>query len=70
MPRAIDFVSLFIASLAIAFIGWAVVVLSSRMERRCQEVHLELLSEHLAAESHEGTQRRPWIHFLARWLLP
>ena len=42
MPSVIDFASLFIAALAMAFIGWAVVVLTSRLERQRQERHTDL----------------------------
>ena len=42
MPSVIDFASLLIAALAIACIGWAVVVLTSRLERQRQERHTDL----------------------------
>jgi hypothetical protein len=46
MPRAIDFASLFIIALAVAYVGWVAVALASRVER--QERHAGRFGEHSA----------------------
>ena len=61
-------VPLFIVGLAFALIGWAIMVLTSRIERRRRVQHPELVSERQEVESPALTQPRPWIRFLGRWL--
>jgi hypothetical protein len=63
-------IPLVIVSFAGALIGWAMVVLTSRIERRRQQRHTERFGQPQVPESPALTQRRPWIRFLGRWLLP
>ena len=42
MPSLIDFASLFIVALAVAFIGWGMMVLAARIEHERQERHVSL----------------------------
>ena len=46
MPFLIDFASLFIVALAVAFIGWGMMVLASRIEHERQERHADKFGEH------------------------
>jgi hypothetical protein len=66
----IDFYVLLAVSLAWTFIGWAIVYLSSRIERRRRERHAERSGEHRVVESPALTKPWPWIRFVRSWLLP
>jgi hypothetical protein len=58
------FSPLFVLGPAIALFGWAVVVLTSRIERQRQEAHRERFAE---------PQRGPtpqWARTIRSWLLP
>jgi hypothetical protein len=60
MPRAIDFASLFIIALAVAYVGWVPVALASRVER--QERRAGRFGEHSAtfgASREREAQDRP-----------
>ena len=52
---------LFVVGLAFAFIGWTMVVLTSRLERRRQQRHADRFGEH----GPPLTQRPPWVRALA-----
>jgi uncharacterized membrane protein YciS (DUF1049 family) len=61
---------LFVVGLAFALLGWAMLVLTSRLERERLERHPELFTEHQVVERPALTQQPAWIRFLGRWLLP
>jgi hypothetical protein len=69
LPAAVDKVGLiaplFVVGLAFALLGWAILVLTSRLERDRQARHPDLFSE----QSPALTQRWPWIRSLGKWLL-
>jgi len=55
-----------IAGLSCALLGWAVMVISSRVERERQERHTERFGEHELA----ARQLPAWIRFVRSWLMP
>src|SRR5580700_11172920 len=58
--------STFIAGLGCALFGWALVVISSRIERERQQRQPDEFGEHMSPLS-----RSPrWIQFARSWLLP
>jgi uncharacterized membrane protein YciS (DUF1049 family) len=61
---------LFVVGLAFALLGWAMLVLTSRLECERLERHPELSNEHQVAERFASTQLPAWIRFSRRWLLP
>ena len=58
--------STFIAGLGCALFGWALVVISSRIERERQQRHADEFGEHMSPL----TRSPPWIQFARSWLLP
>jgi hypothetical protein len=59
-----DFASLFIAALAVAFIGWAMMVLASRIEHERQERHAGKFGEHETALPPLPS----WARLVSSWL--
>ena len=66
MPSVMDFASLFIVALALAFIGWAMMVLASRIEHDRQECHIERFGEHEPAPPALPS----WARLVSSWLMP
>ena len=66
MPSVMDFASLFIVALALAFIGWAMMVLASRIEHDRQECHTERFGEHEPAPPALPS----WARLVSSWLMP
>ena len=65
MPSVMDFVSVFIVALAIAFIGWAMMALASRIEHDRQERHTERYGEELVRPPLPS-----WARLVSSWLMP
>src|ERR1700731_2307927 len=58
--------STFIAGLGCALFEWALVVISSRIERERQQRHADEFGEHMSPL----TRSPPWLQFARSWLLP
>ena len=66
MFSVMDFASLFISALAVAFIGWAMMVLASRIEHERQERHADKFGEHNPAPPPLPS----WVRLAGSWLMP